>query len=386
VALVLALAAGFGLHAAGGAAAFTLKLVFPDGSPMTYGSACAGEGCLQRGDRLQPTDADGEVVLADGPGRAIEYRREGIALARVPPGTASGRLVAIGERTTVVLSRLLAGSAPGVDPAESDLVARLNEARAADGLPLAQLNAPLSAAADMQAAWLTRSGVTYERPDLFHVGPFDTTVSFRRGEVSLPDPAVGGEVAEAGAANAGEAVSDWLASEPHREQVLAPGRLLIGVGRVSGFIVVDTHPPCAGCEQAGPGIRAAGPLPPPAAAAPGALRPVAASPAPTATMPVATSRVADRARSCGREQLRVRRLGDRDGRLRLRVRTSCLRHARYALIVREGTSGRVLRTREISRAETMTLHLRPSRTARSLRIELRRNDRAVVARAVPLRL
>jgi hypothetical protein len=91
------------------------------------------------------------------------------------------------------------------------------------------------------------------------------------------------------------------------------------------------------------------------------------------------------ARSCGREQLRVRRLRDLDGRLRLSVRLSCLRRGRYALIVRQGPSGRVLRTREISRAETMTLHLRPARGARSLRVELRRKERAVVAHAISLR-
>jgi hypothetical protein len=389
LALVLALAAGLALGACGEAAAFTLKLVFPDGRPMTYGSACTGDGCLQRGDRLQPTDAEGEVVLADGPGRAVEYRRDGIALARVPPGSASGRLVALGDRTTVVVPRLLSTSAPAVDPVESDLVARLNEARAAYGLPLAQLNALLSAAADMQAAWLTRSDAAFERPDLFHTGPFDTTMGFRHGEVSLPDAAVGGEIAEAGATSAGEAVADWLASPPHREQVLAPGRLLIGVGQVGGFIVVDTHPPCAGCEQGGPGVRAAGAAAPPGvtpAALPPLTRPAAAvSPAPTRARPVTAGGVADPARSCGRERLRVRRIADHDGRVRLRLRLSCLRRGRYALIARQGRSGRVLRTREISRAETMTLHLRPSRATRSLRVELRRDERTVVARAISLR-
>jgi uncharacterized protein YkwD len=375
VALVLSFAAGFVLHASGEAAAFTLKLVFPDGRPMTYGTACSGDGCLQRGDRLETTDADGEVVLGYGPGRAVEYRRDGIALARVAPGAASGRLVALGARATVVLPRLLTGSAPAVDAGESDLVARLNAARAAKGLPLAQLNARLSAAADLQAAWLTRSTAMFERPDLFHTGPFDTTMGFRRGEVSFPD-AVGGEVVEAGATSPGEAVADWLASPSHRDQVLAPGRMLLGVGQVGSFVVVDTHPPCNACEQAGPDASVIG-APPPARPA------TAAPPAHTATTPAGGA--ADPARSCGREQLRVRRLDDRDGRLRLRVHMSCLRRAPYALIVRQGTSGRVLRRRHIARAETLTFRLRPSRGARSLRIALQRTGRTVAAHTMWLR-
>jgi uncharacterized protein YkwD len=382
VALVLSFATGFVVHASGEAAAFTLKLVFPDGRPMTYGSACSGDGCLQRGDRLQTTNAHGEVVLGDGPGRTVEYRRDGIALARVPPGAASGRVVALGDRVTVVLPRLLAGSAPAVDPVEADLVARLDEARAAEGAPPVQLDASLSAAADLQAAWLTRSGVTFERPDLFHTGPFDTTMSFRRGEVSFPD-AIGGEVVEAGATSTGQAISDWLASPPHREQVLAPGRLVIGVGRVGSFIVVDTHPPCDGCEQAGPGAPAGALWPPGAPARPATPPP----PARAATTPATarSSDASDRPRSCRRERLGVRRLGDRDGRVRLRMRTSCLRRGRYALVVRQGTSGRVLRTRTIARAGTTTLRLRPSRDARSLRIALQRKGRTVVAHAISLR-
>lgn len=151
VALVLSLAAGFVLDASGEAPAFTLKLVFPDGRPMTFGSACSGDGCLQRGDRLEATNADGEVVLADEPGRTVEYRRDGIALSRVAPGAASGRVAAVGQRATVVLPRLLSGSAPAIDRAESDLVARLDEVRATVGLPSVRLDASLSAAADLQA-------------------------------------------------------------------------------------------------------------------------------------------------------------------------------------------------------------------------------------------
>jgi uncharacterized protein YkwD len=385
VALVLSFATGLVINAPGVAAGFTLKLVFPDGRPMTYGSACSGDGCLQRGDRLQTTNADGEVALGAGPSRTVEYRRDGIALARVPPGAASGRVVALGDRATVVLPRLLAGSAPAVDPVEANLVTRLNEARSAAGVPPAQLNASLSAAADLQAAWLTRSGVTFERPDLFHTGPFDTTMSFRRGEVSFPD-AIGGEVVEAGARSPGEAVADWLASPPHRDQVLAPGRLVIGVGQVGSFVVVDTHPPCDGCERAGPGAPAAGALPLPGATPPARLG-TPPPPARTATTPAAASGggASDRARSCRREQLGVRRLADRDGRVRLRLRTSCLRRGGYALVVREGRSGRVLRTRAIARAGTTTLRLRPSRDARSLRIALQRKGRTVVAHAISLR-
>jgi hypothetical protein len=375
--VVLAAAAAFAIAPSTDAQAFKLKLVFPDGRPMTYGSACAGHGCLAHQRDVDQVDANGEVELPNWP-RTIEYQRDGVSLDQLPAGTASGTITVDGSHATVVLPRLLAGTAPEIDAVESDLAARLNEARAAQGLPLAELNPQLSAAADLQAQWLTSSGVTVVEPDLFHVGPFDTTMSFRHGEVSLPDPDSGGEVAEGGG-TVDDAITDWLGSAEHREQVLAPGPMLIGVGRSGAFLVVETHAPCAGCPDAGPGSRASA-LAPVAAPAPAAPPPPA--PAPTSGSSATVRPVP----SCGREQLAFRRLANRHGRMRLRVQTSCLRHGgRYVLTIRQGTAGRVIKASKITRAGTMTLKLRPARTVHRLRLKLKRDGHVIVARTMSLR-
>jgi len=373
IALALCVVACLGAGTAATAHALTLRLVFPDGQPMTYGSACVGHGCLSRGDGVDTTDDLGQVYLPDSP-RLVEYRRDGVSLNDAPADSAAGRVAAVGDRATVVLPRLLFGSQPAVDAAESDLVARLNEARAAQGLPRMRLNAKLSRAADLQATWLTISGVTLLQPDLFHIGPYQSDMGFRHGEVSLPEPGVGAEVAEAGG-TAEEAISDWLASPAHRSIVLEPGELLAGVARVGPFIIVQTHKPCNGCDLGGtePGV---GTQPPPLGAVPVAPPPTASAAAtPTPGLP-----------ACGREQLTTRRLKGRRPRVRLRVGVHCLRPgARYVLLVRQGTSGRILKTVPIARAGTTTLRLRPARSARRLRVRLKRDGRAIAGRTVSLR-
>jgi hypothetical protein len=382
MAAALLVAAGLVACAATDASAFTLKLAFADGQPMTYGSACAGLGCMQRGDGVDTTDALGQVYLNGRP-RTIEYRRDGIVLGMAPVGVASGSVVAIGDQATVVLPRLLVGSSPAVDAVESDLVARLNEARTAHGLPPAQINPRLAAAADLQATWLAQTGVTFSEPDRFHTGPFDTDMSFRHGEVSLPEPRSGGEIAEAGGTVI-EAVGDWLSSAEHRALVLAPGQLLMGAARAGSFLIVETHRPCAGCVEAGPGARLNAPAdtPPPIAAAAAPPPPALAAPVPT----IASSTLDVALPSCGRERLATRRLRGIGGRVRLRVGMSCLRSgSRYVLLIRQGATGRVLRTLPVARARTMTLQLRPSRSASVLRIKLKRDGRAIVGRTLKLR-
>lgn len=123
---------------------------------MTYGSACGGEGCLQRDAGVKAIDAAGEMLLAGVPDRLVEYRRDGVDLGRAPADT-SGLVRAGGERATVVLPRLLSGSAAAVDAVESDVASRINAQRSARGLSLATLNMRLSSAADLQATWLSRS-------------------------------------------------------------------------------------------------------------------------------------------------------------------------------------------------------------------------------------
>jgi hypothetical protein len=385
LALALALAACAGAWTAAPAGAYTLRLAFPDGQPMTYGSACAGLGCLQRGDKIERTDARGEVVLPGGV-RTIEYRRDGVRLGLVATGVASGSVLAVGETGTVILPRMLVGSAPALDALESDLVARLNEARAAQGLAPAQINPKLSTASDLQATWLTHSGITFSEPGSFHDGPFESDLAFRHGEVSLPEPVGGGEIAEAGG-TVDETIADWLSSPDHRDQILAPGKLLIGAGMVGIFTIVQTHRPCDGCAQAGTGTRASAPqAPPPLIAAP-AAQPAPPPPAPTAGSSSVVAPPQPPPPACGREQLTTRRLKSLRGRVRLRVVTKCLRPgARYALLFRQGPTGRLLRTVRVTRAGTLTVSLRPSRATTKLGIKLKRDGRAIVRRTMSLRI
>lgn len=374
LALLLSVAAAALLHAPGDAAAFTLKLALVDGQPMTHGSACLGMGCLARRDAIARTDANGEIVLPTAPGAIVEYRRDGIDLSQTPPLVASGQLPQAGDRPGVALPRLLLASAPAVDTSESDLLARLNEQRAAAGLPPARLNTRMSAAADLQATSLARAGASGQS-DL-HGSDYGTTLAFRFGEVSMPEPEVGGEVVADGATPP-QAVSDWMGSPAHRAQVLSPGVVLMGVARVGSFTVVTTHPPCAGCEQGAPGMRNSTPVE--AAAATTVAAPVPAR-------AVVTGSSAAPRPACGRETLRLRRLASRGGRLRLQVRAQCLRAgAAYTLMIRQNRTGRVLATRRISRAGTVTVSLRPARSARSLRVRLKRDGRAIAANSLSLR-
>ena len=101
-AVALSVAVGFGAASAAEAQAFTLTLAFPDGQPMTYGSACAGLGCMARNDGVDTTDDRGQVQLPNA-ARTIEYRRNGIVLVRSRrSGVASGTIVAVGSAATVV--------------------------------------------------------------------------------------------------------------------------------------------------------------------------------------------------------------------------------------------------------------------------------------------
>lgn len=381
LALASWLAVGLGLSAARGAPALTLKLTFSDGQPMTYGSACAGDGCLAGDSGVKRTDAAGEIPLAAEPGAAVEYRRDGIDLIQAPDGVAAGRTTMTAQPTTVVLARMLLGSAPAVDAVESDIAAQINGARAARGLAPAAINARLSAAADLHATWLDGANVGLPLPILWHQGPYGTTLGFRLGEVSFPDPTGGGEIAAAGMTPA-QALVGWLASAVHRDLVLAPGPQLIGVASVGRVIVVDTHAPCAGCQPAAPvnggaGIpgAAAGSSPPdgtPAAAGGGA----GARPSPSSSASSA----------CRREQVAVRRMRARQGRLRLRVTVRCRQPgAGHRLTVLQRPSRSVLTTRRVPVAGTVTLTLRPARRTHTVRLKLMRDGRAVAVRSVARR-
>ena len=378
-AMVFWLVSAFVLLAASEANAVTLRLAFPDGQPMTYGSACGGDGCLQRREGI-PTDPNGEVRVPTTSGAMVEYRREGIDLALAPLSSASGQARFSGERATVVLPRLLEASAPAVDAAEAEVVARINEARGARGVPLARLDDRVSAAADLQATWLTRSSLGMPLPLLTHVGPYGSNIEFRLGEVSFPWPANGAEIAAAGMTPA-EAVANWLLSTTHRDVLLAPREMLIGVAQVGSVIIVDTHPPCQGCAAAAaPAGGADRPASNSGASGPAPPRRTATAPG---TSPGASGSTAGRAPSCGAEQLRVQRLRDRGGRMRVRVRVACLRpHSRYTLAVLQRPSRRNLATRSVAGAGTIALAVRPARNTQALRVKLKRDGRAVAARTI----
>src|ERR1044072_7360262 len=177
---VIALSVATCFGAAADADAFTLTLAFPDGQPMTDGSARARLGCLDRNDRVDTTDERARVFLPDAP-RTIEWRRDGIELGTLALGTASGRLLAVGNEATVTLPHMLVGSAPATDAVGPARVARHSEARAGQGLPLAQLNPKLSVAADYQATWLATSGVTLLQPGRFPPGPVGSGVGLPPG-------------------------------------------------------------------------------------------------------------------------------------------------------------------------------------------------------------
>jgi hypothetical protein len=347
------------------ASAYTLRLTFPDGAPMTYGSACSGLGCLQREDDIRRTNDAGEIAL--GPARGVvEYRRDGIALAQAALGVASGTVVAGPADATVILPRVLIGSAPDIDAAELGIVTRVNESRAGSGLPDAQLSPRLSAAADQQATWLAQSQTLVSQPERFHLGPFDSTVAFRLAEASMPAPDNAGEVVEAGG-SPDQVVSDWMASDVHRAILLEPGRRLLGIGRVGSFTVVETHAPCAGCDQP---ASATAPVAPPAP--------------PPRPQPTAGSSAVVRP-LCAGEVLRIVRLRNLAGRVRLRVTTGCLRAgSSYELTVRRGSAGRLLAARRIAGAGTISVAMRPPRRTPTLRIKLKRGGTAVIARTLRL--
>ena len=381
LALAAWLAVGLVLVAAREAPAVTLKLTFSDGQPMTYGSACAGDGCLAHESGVKRTDAAGEIPLPGEPGTVVEYRRDGIDLARAPEGVAAGRMTTTGQPTTVVLPRMLLGSAPAVDALESDIAAQINDARAARGLAPAAVNARLSAAADLHATWLDSTNVGLPLPILSHQGPYGSTLAFRLGEVSFPDPTAGGEIAAAGMTPT-QALVGWLASAVHRDLVLAPGPQLIGVASVGRVIVVDTHAPCAGCQPTAPVNGGAGS---PTAAA--GSSPVDGTPAAAGGGAGARpSSSSSSSPACGRERLAVRRMRARRGRLRLRVTVRCMQPgAGYRLTVLQRPSQSILTTRRIRAAGTVTLTLRPTRRTHTLRLKLKRNGRAVAARSVARR-
>jgi hypothetical protein len=88
---------------------------------------------------------------------------------------------------------------------------------------------------------------------------------------------------------------------------------------------------------------------------------------------------------CERERLAAHRLSNRGGSLRVRVKAGCLRPgARYVLLVRQGVTGRMLRTMPIMHDGSTTLRLHPGPTVNRLRIKLKRDGHDIAWRTMSL--
>ena len=238
---------------------------------------------------------------------------------------------------------MLIGSAPAVDAVESDLVARLNEARAAQGLPLAQLNPKLSAAADYQATWLAQSGVDdpAARPLPRRAVRFRPRVPPRRG------------VAPGRGRRAARSPRPAARSTRRCPTGCRPRSIARSCSRRAGCSSAPAAPArssssrrtarATGASRPAPGRAGTPPLPP-------IVAPAAVAPTPVVAAPAAAPAPPPRP-ACGRERFAARRLANRGGRVRLRVAMRCLRPgARYVLLIRQGTTGRLLRTMRVKRA------------------------------------
>jgi hypothetical protein len=98
---------------------------------------------------------------------------------------------------------------PPPTPGEGEMLAELNRARAASGLPTLVEDARLSASAGSWAATMAASGMLIHGDSAARIGPI------------FPGRAHG-EVIAAGQSTAAQAVGDWLSSPGHRRQILGP--------------------------------------------------------------------------------------------------------------------------------------------------------------------
>jgi len=130
----------------------------------------------------------------------------------------------------VATALILAGAADAatstsMTPPESSLLAAMNEARLLHGLKPLRCDARLERAARRHSSKMLRTGT------FFH-GAF----SARIRRVGVRAPRVGENLAwsQGSLEQARAIVGQWLASPPHRANLLRPGYRLVGVGALRG--------------------------------------------------------------------------------------------------------------------------------------------------------
>jgi uncharacterized protein YkwD len=125
-----------------------------------------------------------------------------------------------------------AGSAEAAQPlhrlsrGQSSLLTAINSARAAAGVAPLRASATLTSAAIWQSQALARAGY------LDHTSPDGSTLIDRLARVRWSGMAAGEDLAVAGAP--ADAVSMWLQSPGHRENLLRPSFRTVGLGLARG--------------------------------------------------------------------------------------------------------------------------------------------------------
>ena len=132
----------------------------------------------------------------------------------------------------VAIATFGAGSAQAAKPlhnlsrAQLSLLSAINSARAAAGVAPLRPSASLTSAASWQSRALARAGY------LDHTAPDGSSLVDRLQRVRWSGTAAGEDLAVAGAP--GEAVTMWMQSPGHRENLLRPSFRSVGLGLARG--------------------------------------------------------------------------------------------------------------------------------------------------------
>jgi uncharacterized protein YkwD len=136
----------------------------------------------------------------------------------------------------VVIALIAAGSTDAAETAsltrsESALLTVMNQVRSAHGVRSLRADARLEGAARSHSRLMLRTGS-------FTHGAFTTRI--RRAGVRAPR--IGENLAwSSGLASARAIVQMWLASPPHRANLLRPGYRIVGIGAITGTFNGQRH-------------------------------------------------------------------------------------------------------------------------------------------------
>lgn len=153
------------------------------------------------------------------------------------------RLAVTGAIFALVLSTLPSVARAQSPDAVTDLATRINRERIARGLVPYALNSQLTAAAQAHANDLSRTG-KYRTPAEGHIGSDGSTVFDRVARTSFGAYSWGRRLGENWAhyADTARAFTEWMNSEPHRNNILHPLYREIGIGvapaREGGFLYI----------------------------------------------------------------------------------------------------------------------------------------------------